>query len=111
MGFFTPSLVNSLRLNALGRPRLSSLLCSLHQSGSRDDITSTAMNICRLSTEDSWAMIPKEMCGTNVFDLVRPANFDFETDSQLLLDECMLMILISSLRLATKKSNSVIAAV
>ncbi|GMY39529.1 DNA repair protein recA homolog 2, mitochondrial-like isoform X6 [Fagus crenata] len=50
MGFFTPSLVNSLRLNALGRPRLSSLLCSLHQSGSRDDITSTAMNICRLST-------------------------------------------------------------
>ncbi|GMY18948.1 DNA repair protein recA homolog 2, mitochondrial-like isoform X6 [Fagus crenata] len=83
MGFFTPSLVNSLRLNALGRPRLSSLLCSLHQSGSRDDITSTAMNICRLSTEDSWAMIPKEMCGTNVFDLVRPANFDFETDSQI----------------------------
>ena len=31
--------------------------------------------------------------------------------NQLLLDECMLMILISSLRLATKKSNSVIAAV
>uniref|UniRef100_A0A2N9G7V2 glucan endo-1,3-beta-D-glucosidase n=1 Tax=Fagus sylvatica TaxID=28930 RepID=A0A2N9G7V2_FAGSY len=125
-------------------------------SGSRDDITSTAMNICRLSTvaevsefecdklhddvkatkkdtalrlalsrlasdfgresmlslqrffssrrapvistgslkldmalgvgglpkEDSWGMIPKEMCGTNVFDLVWPANFDFETDSQ-----------------------------
>ncbi|KAF3947011.1 hypothetical protein CMV_026795, partial [Castanea mollissima] len=33
-----------------GRPRLFTLLCSLHQSGRRDEVTSIAMNICHLST-------------------------------------------------------------
>ncbi|XP_075639501.1 DNA repair protein recA homolog 2, mitochondrial isoform X2 [Castanea sativa] len=75
MGFFTPSVMNHLCLNGFsGRPRLFTLLCSLHQifriysvvvvmvyttigntctmvnCGRRDEVTSIAMNICHLST-------------------------------------------------------------
>ncbi|XP_065630508.1 DNA repair protein recA homolog 2, mitochondrial [Quercus suber] len=51
MGFFTPSLMNHLCLNAFSRrPLLSTLLCSLHQSGRRGEVTSIATNICHLST-------------------------------------------------------------
>ncbi|XP_065615637.1 DNA repair protein recA homolog 2, mitochondrial [Quercus suber] len=51
MGFFTASLMNHLCLNAFSRrARLSTLLCSLHLSGRRDEVTSIAMNICHLST-------------------------------------------------------------
>ncbi|KAF3954726.1 hypothetical protein CMV_019968 [Castanea mollissima] len=43
--------MNHLCLNGFsGRPRLFTLLCSLHQCGRRDEVTSIAMNICHLST-------------------------------------------------------------
>lgn len=50
MGFVTAALVNSLRLNQLGRPRFSSLFYPFHQGGRRDGITSIYMNIHRIST-------------------------------------------------------------
>ncbi|KAG6640969.1 DNA repair protein recA homolog 2, mitochondrial-like isoform X2 [Carya illinoinensis] len=49
MGLFTASLVNSLRLNMFGRPRLSSLVHSLNKSGRRDGTNCICMNIRRLS--------------------------------------------------------------
>ncbi|XP_059463650.1 DNA repair protein recA homolog 2, mitochondrial isoform X2 [Corylus avellana] len=50
MGIVTPSLVRSLRLNVFGRPRLSSLVYPLYQSGRKDEITSMCTNIHRIST-------------------------------------------------------------
>ncbi|XP_062165785.1 DNA repair protein recA homolog 2, mitochondrial [Alnus glutinosa] len=50
MGFVRPSLVHSLRLNLFGRPRLSSLLYPLRQSGRKVEISSICVNIHRIST-------------------------------------------------------------